>query len=61
MMPTVESKLVSVACRPINQNERGVELIQNGRSAWVPRRLIVINRDGTVTMPEWLATDRGFA
>ncbi|MGY3278185.1 hypothetical protein [Bradyrhizobium sp. S3.7.6] len=30
------------------------------REEWVPKSLVKFNDDGTFTMPEWLAKDKGF-
>jgi hypothetical protein len=30
-----------------------------GESIWLPRKLVEENRDGTLTMPDWLAKERG--
>ncbi len=33
---------------------------QEGSREWVPRSLVEENDDGTFTMPEWLADEKGF-
>lgn len=36
-------------------------LLSDGKmEAWVPKSQVEDNGDGTFTMPEWLATDKGF-
>lgn len=36
-------------------------LLYDGKTeAWVPKSQAEDNGDGTFTMPEWLATDKGF-
>ena len=36
-------------------------LLYDGKTeAWVPASKVENNKDGTFTMPVWLATDRGF-
>lgn len=63
--------LVDIACA-IRRDEPGRKAIAvadgsteqvDGRERekwyWLPRSQIEINPDGTVTMPEWLARDKG--
>jgi len=65
------SSLVDIACQ-IRSNRPDKDAIAiaigtmeeiGGRERekwfWLPRSEIEINDDGTVTMPEWLALDRG--
>ena len=35
--------------------------IYDGKTtAWVPKRFVEDNKDGTFTMPQWLAEEKGF-
>jgi len=59
-MPTVESKQIEIAVEVCRSSERAVELYDGARKAWFPKSQVTDNNNGTVTMPEWLARDRGF-
>ena len=41
------------------QTEKAIQFYDGKTTAWLPRSQIEINDDGTVTMPEWLAMDKG--
>lgn len=41
------------------QTEKAVQFFDGSKTVWLPRSQIEINDDGTVTMPEWLAMDKG--
>lgn len=43
-----------------NETDDALLLFDGELSAWVPKSQIEDNRDGTWTMPVWLAKDRGF-
>jgi len=65
-------ELVRIACRIVRRRARTV-LVDNGtlplplpldgkqKLIELPRGAIRPNRDGTITMPLWLAKDRGLA
>jgi len=40
--------------------EKAWQLYDGKRTAWVPKSQVEDNGDGTFTMPEWLAIDKGF-
>lgn len=40
--------------------ERAFRLFDGTRTEWVPKSQVVDNGDGTFSMPEWLAKDKGF-
>ena len=58
-MPTVESKPVKIRAKIEHCYERFIWVNVKGKSIWLPRKLIEVNRDGTLTMPDWLAKQRG--
>ena len=58
-MPTVESKPVKIRAKVVHRYERFIWVNVKGESIWLPRKLIEENRDGTLTMPDWLAKERG--
>lgn len=66
-----KSDLIDIACE-VRRDRPGdrtiavadgatIEVDGRTREKWyfLPRDLVQINSDGTVTMPEWLALDRG--
>ena len=42
-----------------HKTEKAVLLKQGTKTVWVPSQFVEINDDGTLTMPEWLALDKG--
>ena len=58
-MPTVESRPVKIRAKVEHRYERFIWVNVKGESIWLPRKLIEENRDGTLTMPDWLAKERG--
>lgn len=67
----VKSDLVDIACE-VRRNDpsRNSNAVADGSTEeangherekwfWLPRSQIEINPDGTVTMPEWLAREKG--
>ncbi len=59
-MPTVEPKLTDIAGEIRGETENAIRIYDGARTEWVPRRLVEVNSDGTFTMPEWLAKEKGF-
>lgn len=59
-MPTIESKLIDIAAEQRGETDKALRLYDGKTTDWVPKRLVEDNRDGTWTMPEWLATEKGF-
>lgn len=57
-MPKPE--LVDITCTIKIEREKAVLLHDGSKDEWVPRSLIEINDDGTVTMPVWKAKEKGF-
>ena len=58
-LPTVESKPVKIRAKVEHRYERFIWVNVKGESIWLPRKLVEENRDGTLTMPDWLAKERG--
>lgn len=69
-----ESDLVDITCEIMQEREKAIAVADgtmedinysHGLSDerlkwfWLPRSQIEINGDGTITMPEWLAKDKG--
>lgn len=59
-MPTVQSKLTDIAGEIRGESDRGYRLYDGKTTEWVPKSLVENNGDGTFTMPEWLAREKGF-
>ena len=54
------SDLIDIAAEVSAETEKALRLYDGARSAWVPKSQVERNGDGTFTMPEWLAKDKGF-
>lgn len=65
----MKSNLVDIACEIVQQREKAIAIADgtmeqvDGRERpkwfWLPRAAVEINDDGTVTMPERLAMEKG--
>jgi hypothetical protein len=55
-----DAKLIEVAAELRHQTADAFLLDDGSAKEWVPRALVEDNEDGTFTMPEWLATEKGF-
>lgn len=61
--------LVDIACEIVSKREKAIAVADGTTETvdgaervkwfWLPRSQIEVNDDGTVTMPEWLATEKG--
>jgi RNase P/RNase MRP subunit p29 len=58
-MPTIEPKLVDIAGEVRIETDKAMKIYDGTKTCWVPKRLIEVNGDGTLTMPEWLAKEKG--
>lgn len=67
-----KSDLVDIECRVVSDDPRKKAIaVVNGTDErvhgggkqekwfWLPRQYVEINDDGTVTIPEWLALEKG--
>jgi hypothetical protein len=54
------SDLIEVAAEVRGETERAWRLHDGVRTEWVPKSQVEDNGDGTFSMPEWLARDKGF-
>lgn len=52
--------LFDVAAEVRGETERAYRLFDGKTLEWVPKSQVENNGDGTFTMPEWLAKDKGF-
>lgn len=53
-------ELVDIAAEKKGETERALRLFDGATTEWVPKSQVEDNGDGTFTMPEWLAKDKGF-
>jgi hypothetical protein len=52
--------LVDIAAEIQSETEKAWRLFDGKVTVWVPKSQVEDNGDGTFTMPEWLAKDKGF-
>lgn len=55
-----KSELIDIAAQVRIETERAWKLYDGKVTEWVPKSQVERNDDGTFTMPEWLAKDKGF-
>jgi hypothetical protein len=55
-----EIKFIDVAAEIRGETEKAWRLFDGKTTEWVPKSRVDDNGDGTFTMPEWLAKDKGF-
>ncbi len=53
-------KLVDVEAEIRGETEKALRLYDGKEMEWVPKSQVEDNNDGTFTMPEWLAKEKGF-
>ena len=59
-MADSNSNLVDIAANVRGETRLAFHLDAGGFPEWVPKSQVEDNGDGTFTMPEWLAFDKGF-
>jgi hypothetical protein len=52
-------KLVDLEGEVRNETPAAISFYDGKKSEWLPRSMVEINHDGTITLPEWLAQDKG--
>ena len=52
--------LVDITAEIRAETDKAWRLFDGDRTEWVPKSQVERNDDGTFTMPEWLAKDKGF-
>ncbi len=55
-----KSELIDIAAQVKGETDKAIRLHDGIRTEWVPKSQIEENGDGTFTMPEWLAKEKGF-
>ena len=56
-----KSELVDVTAKLLVETGKAYRIDDGKVTEWVPKQFVEKNPDGTFTMPEWLAIDKGFA
>jgi len=56
---TGASDLIDIAGELRIETEKAMLVFDGEQSVWLPKSLVEENGDGTFTMPEWLAKDKG--
>ena len=51
--------LIDIAGEIRAETEKAIQFFDGDVVVWLPRSQIEVNDDGTVTMPEWLAIEKG--
>ena len=52
--------IIEIAAEKRRETDQAFCLYDGAKAAWVPKSQVEQNPDGTFTMPEWLAQDKGF-
>lgn len=53
-------RLIDIAAEEKGETDKAFRLYDGSVTEWVPKSQVEKNGDGTYTMPEWLAQDKGF-
>lgn len=53
-------RLVDIAATMERETDKAWQISDGVTVAWVPKSQVERNGDGTFTMPEWLAKEKGF-
>lgn len=56
----IHERLVDIAAEVKVETDRAYRLYDGAKTEWVPKSQVERNDDGTFTMPEWLAQEKGF-
>ena len=59
-MPTTSCAARAAAWKHKGETEKAFRIYDGKTTEWVPKSQVEQNPDGTFTMPEWLAQDKGF-
>jgi hypothetical protein len=55
-----KSRLIDISGELRGETDNAFRIYDGARTEWVPKSQVEKNDDGTFTMPEWLAKDKGF-
>ena len=53
-------RLTDIAAQIKGETDKAFRLFDGAKTEWVPKSQVENNNDGTFTMPEWLAQEKGF-
>ena len=56
----MSDKLTDIAAEIKGETDKAYRLFDGAKTEWVPKSQVEDNNDGTFTMPEWLAQEKGF-
>ena len=56
----MSERLVDIAAQVHGETPKAFRLFDGDKTEWVPKSQVEANGDGTFTMPEWLAKEKGF-
>lgn len=56
----MKEKLFNFAAQKLNETDKAVRLSDGVKTAWFPKSQLEDNKDGTFTVPEWLAIEKEF-
>ncbi len=59
-MTTKKHDIIEIAADLRRETEKAFLLYDGSKEAWVPKAQVENNGDGTISMPEWLAMEKGF-
>jgi RNase P/RNase MRP subunit p29 len=59
-MSSEDDRLYDFEGRVVHETEKALLLSDGTRQAWFPRSMVQDNGDGTFTVPERLAVEKGF-
>ena len=52
--------LIEIAGEVRAETDKALRIFDGKKTEWVPKSQVEDNKDGTFTMPEWLAQEKGF-
>ncbi len=52
--------LIEIAGEICAETDKALRIFDGKKIEWVPKSQVEDNKDGTFTMPEWLAQEKGF-
>jgi hypothetical protein len=55
-----KSELIDIAVQIKGETQSAYRIYDGKKTEWVPKSQVEDNGDGTFTMPEWLAMEKGF-
>jgi len=54
------NRLTDIAAEVRGETDKAIRLFDGDKIEWLPKSQVEDNGDGTFTMPEWLAKEKGF-